>query len=288
MDGLRSVSGRLEDSMPIARVRGISLAYETFGAGDPVLLLPPAATPSGIWSMRQVPALTAAGWQVITVDFRGMPPSTVPVAPLRVADLVADIAAFIEERGIGPCRIVGASLGAMVAQELALHRPDLVTSAVLLGTRGRTDYFRSALACAQAAHIRAEDTGSTEFEVVASLLTMFSARTLADDAAINDWLAVLRAFPVRGLGPAAQYEASVIPDRTEKLRCVDRPCLVVAFTEDRVAPPAMCREVADAIPGSRYVEIPGCGHFGFLERADVVNAAMTDFLSSSPPLPSSR
>lgn len=274
--------------MPIARVRGISLAYETFGAGDPLLLLPPAATSSAIWSIRQVPALTEAGWQVITVDFRGMPPSTVPTAPFRVADLVADTAEFIEAHGIGPCRIVGASLGAMVAQELALSRPDLVTSAVLLGTRGRTDYFRSVLACAQAARLRAADAGSTEFEVVASLLTMFSARTLADDAAVDDWLTVLRDSPVRGLGPAAQYEASVIPDRTERLRGIDRPCLVMAFAEDLVAPPAMCREVAEAIPGSRYVEIPDCGHFGFLERADVVNAAVTDFLSSSPPLPSSR
>jgi pimeloyl-ACP methyl ester carboxylesterase len=55
----------------------------------------------------------------------------------------------------------------------------------------------------------------------------------------------------------------------------------VAFADDRVIPPARVREVADAVPGSRYVEIDGCGHYGYLERPAAVNEVVLAFLADS-------
>ena len=43
----------------------------------------------------------------------------------------------------------------------------------------------------------------------------------------------------------------------------------------------MCQEVASAIPGCQYVEIDQCGHFGFLERPDEINATLLEFFSSA-------
>jgi pimeloyl-ACP methyl ester carboxylesterase len=256
----------------------IGLNYERHGSGAPVLLIPPAATSSAIWLSHQVPALVAAGYQAVTFDARGMAPSGAPPGPYRLRDLVDDAAGLIEELGLAPCRVVGASLGAMTAQELALAYPDSVRAAVLLGTRARTDFYRKTMGRATAARMR-DPEPPTDLETLSHLGQLFGRRTLADERMVSDWLALLRRFPVRGAGPAAQYEAAVIPDRTAALRTIARPCLVVAFADDVMTPATACREVADAIPGCRYIEIDDAGHFGFIERPEIVNETLINFLA---------
>jgi pimeloyl-ACP methyl ester carboxylesterase len=264
--------------VPVITVRGLKLPYEEYGSGQPVLLIPPAATPAGVWAMHQIPAIVAAGYRVIAAESRGTPPA-VPSAPFRVADLTDDAACLITELRLAPCLIVGASLGAMAGQELALSRPDLVRAAALLGTRCRTDFIRGRFARAYADQVRKGEPPS-DLDAVMLVMQMFSSGTLADDRQAADWLTLFQLFSARGVGPAMQYQATLIPDRTEALRQVRRPCLVVAFSEDQVAPPALGQEVASAIPGCRYVEIAGCGHLGFLERPEPVNAALIDFFSA--------
>ncbi|HEY2575437.1 MAG TPA: alpha/beta fold hydrolase [Streptosporangiaceae bacterium] len=262
--------------MPVIEAAGLRLAYEEYGSGEPVLLIPPAATRGRVWAMHQIPAIVAAGYRAILMDSRGTPPSSVPCAPFRLADLAADAAGVITGLGLAPCRVIGASLGAMVGQELALARPDLVRGAALLGTRCRTDLLRGRFARAYAAALRRGDPAS-DLEAVMMVTQLFSAATLVDDRLAADWLALFQNFSVRGTGAAMQYEATIIADRTQALRQVSRPCLVMAFAGDTVTPPVLCREVAAAIPGCRYAEITGCGHLGFLERPEQVNDTLIDF-----------
>jgi pimeloyl-ACP methyl ester carboxylesterase len=260
-------------------VRGRQVAYEEYGSGPPVLLIPPAATPAGVWAASLISAIVSAGHRAIVAGSRGMPPLAVPSASFRVFDLADDVAGLITGLGLAPCLIVGASLGAMISQELALSNPDLVQAAVLLGTRCRTDFVRGRFARAYADRIRRGDP-SSDLDAILLVSQLFSAATLADDRRAADWLTLFRAFAPRGLGAAMQYEATLIPDRTQALRQVSRPCMVVAFAEDAVTPPALCREVAAAIPDCRYVEIEDCGHFGFLERPEQVSTALIDFFAA--------
>lgn len=266
--------------MPVITLRRLQLAYEEYGSGQPVLLIPPAATPSGTWAIDLIPAIVAAGYRVIVTGSRGTPPSTVPSAPFRVAELAADVACLITELRLAPCLIVGASLGAMIGQELAITRPELVRAAALLGTRCRTDFIHGRFVRAYADQVRRGEPPS-DLDVVMLVMQLFSSATLADDRKATDLLKLFQVFSARGIGPAMQYQATLIPDRTDALRRVDRPCLVVAFAEDMVTPPALCREVASAIPGCGYVEITGCGHFGFLERPEAVSAALIDFFAAA-------
>lgn len=265
--------------MPVVTLQGLRLAYEEYGSGEPVLMIPPAATPEGAWATHQIPAIVDAGYRVIVAGSRGIPPSTVPSAPFRLADLTDDAAGLITQLRLGPCLIVGASLGAMIGQELACSRPDLVRAAALLGTRCRTDFIRGRFARAYADQVRRGEPPS-DLDAVMLVMQLFSSATLGDDRLAADWLTLFQVFSARGVGAAMQYEATIIPDRTDALRQVDRPCLVVAFAEDSVTPPVLCQEVASAIPGCRYVEIAGCGHFGFLERPELVNATLIDFFSA--------
>jgi pimeloyl-ACP methyl ester carboxylesterase len=257
------------------------VAFDDHGSGDAVLLIPPTATSASVWAKHQVPAIVAAGYRAVPLTYRGTPPLPAPVASFRLADLVNDAAALITELQLGPCLVVGASLGAMVGQELALARPDLVRAAALLGTRCRTDFVRGRLARASADQARRGEAPS-DLDAIMRVMQLFSAATLADDRVARDWVTLVETFSGRGLGPAMQFEAALIADRTAAMRQISTPCLVVAFSEDQVTPPAMGQEVAAAIPGCRYAEIPQCGHFGFLEQPDAVNALLLDFFRTFP------
>lgn len=265
--------------MPTTTSNGITLAYETHGdpAGPPVLLLNPAASVQGVWTLHQLPALIEAGHRVITFNHRGTAPSSCPPGPYRLADFADDAAGLIREVAGGPVAVAGASLGALVAQELAVRHPDLVSGAALLGTRARADFFRAKMTAASAARVRGGGS-DPEHAAIAMMCQLFSPRTLADERVAADWLGVLTAFPVRGEGAALQFEATQAGDRREALAKIDCPVLVVAFAEDLVMPPFLGKETAEAIPGATYAEIPGCGHYGFLERPAVVNRVLVDFL----------
>ncbi len=261
-------------------VNGVTLAYERHGDGPPVLLVAPAAAPAALWKAHQVPALVRAGYEVITFDNRGSAGSSAPPGPYRLSELVGDTAQLIRALRIGPCGVVGSSLGALVAQELALARPDLVTGVALLGTRGRMTHYLAALTTTTAAAVRVGDAVPPDYAAVTGMGMLFGPRTLADDGFTADWLELAKSFPVRGDGPASQYDAAVTSDRLGALSGITAPTLVMGFAHDIIMPVQLCREVAAVITGSSYVEVQDCGHFGYLERPDEVNTTLVEFFET--------
>lgn len=255
--------------------------HRSTGSGEPVLLLPPAATRSSVWSLHQVPALRAAGYRVITFDHRGTTDDFVPEGPTRFAELVADAGRLLTEVAGGPCHLVGSSLGALVAQRLAVLRPDLVRSVSLLGTRARTPAFITAMVEAIVDAARSGEV-PREYAAMSTMAQLFSPATLLDDRFAKEWLDLMTLSPISGEGAARQYLATLFADdRADELTTISCPALVVGFLYDAVMPTPLVREVADAIEGARYEEVAGCGHFGFLERPAEVNALLLDFLAEA-------
>jgi pimeloyl-ACP methyl ester carboxylesterase len=142
--------------MPNATVNGISIDYSTAGDGPPVLLICGTGQPADLW-FAQVADLTAAGHTVITFDNRGCGRSEAPPAPYLVADMAADTAGLVEHLGLGPCDIIGYSLGGYIAQELAVTRADLVRRLVLLAGAGPAPAYAVARARAAVDLARALD-----------------------------------------------------------------------------------------------------------------------------------
>ncbi len=264
--------------MSYVSVNGIRLAYERAGNGKPVLMIMGQAAGGNVWSMHQVPALTAAGYEAITFDNRGMPPSDVPPGGYSMEDLVADTEGLIEALNIGPCRVVGTSLGAFVATELAVKRPDLVTCCVLMAFRSRADAFRRALHAGERAREREDVKLPPSYDAPISVLQLFSRATLNDDATVSAWLDIYEMAAARREAASGQDAVDLLADRRETLRAVPVPCRVIAFSEDLMCPPHLCAEAAEAIPDCDYLEIGSCGHVGYLERPAEVNSAMIEFL----------
>lgn len=267
--------------MPYVSTNGIRLAYERTGRGERVLLIMGQAAGGNVWSLYQVPALQSAGYEVITFDNRGMPPSDVPAGDYSLADLVADTVGLIEALDAGPCRLVGTSLGSWIATQLAVSRPDLVSCCVLMAVRARGDAVRRALSAGGKALVRAGVQLPAAYEASVEVLHMFSPATLNDDAAISGWLDIYEMSAARRAAASGQDAIDLTADRRDWLRAVPVPCRVISFSDDLMCPPHLGAEVAEAIPDCDYVEIGSCGHLGYLERPEEVNSAIIEFLDKN-------
>jgi pimeloyl-ACP methyl ester carboxylesterase len=268
-------------TMSFVSANGIQLAYERKGRGEPVLMIMGSGAGGTVWTMHQAPALTRAGYEVVTFDNRGIPPSDVPPGDYSLTDLVADTVGLIEALDFGPCRLVGTSMGAVIATELAISRPDLVTCCVLMATRARTDRMRRALTVAERLLKANGIQLPAAYDAPTSVVQMFSPATLNNDAAVSVWLEVFELSFDRRASASGQTAIDLTPDRRDALRAVTVPCRVIAFSDDLICPPHLCAEVAQAIPDCDFIEIGSAGHLGYLERPEEVNSAIIEFLDKN-------
>jgi pimeloyl-ACP methyl ester carboxylesterase len=267
--------------MPYVATNGIRLAYERAGRGRPVLMIMGSGAGGNVWTMFQVPALVKAGYEVITFDNRGIPPSDVPPGDYSLADLVTDTVGLIEALNIGPCPLVGTSMGAIISTEVARNRPDLVVCCVLMATRARADAVRKALAVGDRALAGSGIELPAAYDAPISVIQMFSPTTLNDDVAASAWLDIFEMSAARRGSAKGQVAVDLTADRRERLRATSVPCRVIAFSDDLMCPPHLSAEVADAIPDCDFVEISSCGHIGYLERPEEVNSAIIEFLQKN-------
>ncbi|MFE7524160.1 alpha/beta fold hydrolase [Kitasatospora sp. NPDC057542] len=279
--------------MGVATVRGAQLHYDDLAPGgregaEPVVLVMGAGGRGRAWHLHQVPALTEAGYRVITYDSRGVPPSDPGEAGFTVGDLAADLAGLIEHLHAGPCRLVGTSLGAHVVQELLLTRPDLATAAVLMATRGRDDELRAA---ADRAELELLDSGITlprGYHAAVQAMQNLSPHTLNDDLEVSNWLPVFEQS--LSAGPGLRHQLAIKPDprRLAAYAAITTPCLVIGFADDLITPPHLVAEVARAIPGAAHRLIHRAGHYGYLEQPEEVNRQILEFFRSVPARPLAR
>src|SRR5918999_4642005 len=113
--------------MPVTITENTSIDYDVQGEGPPLLLV--NGLGFGRWGFfKQIPALSRH-FRTITFDVRGERDLSE-----GVADLVADVVALLDHLRVRKSHVLGTSLGGLVAQELALRRPDLVDCLVLVST----------------------------------------------------------------------------------------------------------------------------------------------------------
>jgi len=269
-----AAAARRRDRVEVAP--GVALEAPAAGQGDPVVLLPGFGSDVAAFA-RQAPAL-AERFRLIGVNPRGVAGSDAPAdAAYGVATMAADAAhAFA-----GSAHLIGASLGAAAALELALAHPERVRSLVLV-----TPFVTASprLVAVLEAWCRLAEEASPTALAAALLPWLFGAATLGDERA--------RARTARGLAEiAARVPAATLARQAAGLRAwsgtraadlarVRAPTLVVAGGDDLLAPDA--EAVSRAIPGARLLVVPGAGHAVALEAPERVNEAILALLAAHP------
>jgi pimeloyl-ACP methyl ester carboxylesterase len=285
--------------MSVARLNGVPLRYQVVGDGDLVVLVMGTASPGRVWTLHQVPALVAAGYRVVTFDSRGVTADAIAaeavgtatsraarletetIETVTIEEMVGDVAALVEHLGGGPARVVGTSLGAHVVQELALARPDLVRQVVAMAAHARLDPLQRTLTRGEELLFDKKVELPAEYRAAVTAALNLSPATLRDEPSVTDWLDIFEVAgaPTTPGGRAELAVSSRLTDRRSAYRAVSVPTLVIAFADDVMIPPYLSREVADAIPGARYAEVPRAGHFGYLECPGEVNRLLLEFFA---------
>lgn len=120
--------------MPHLTVNDINIWYERAGQGRPVILVHAFAVSGSMW-LPQVPALIAAGYDVICVDQRGHGQSSTPSSPYTIPQMADDIHQLIIQLKLDKACIVGLSMGGRVAMRLALDNPQDVAALALVSAK---------------------------------------------------------------------------------------------------------------------------------------------------------
>jgi pimeloyl-ACP methyl ester carboxylesterase len=238
---------------------------------SPLLFLHGVGGAATAWD-RQLPYFAARGYPVRAWNQPGYG-GTPPVEPY---DLEHVAGALAREIGAEPAVLVGHSMGGFVAQEAYARFPERVRALVLCFTSASfggtgSDFARQFIA----ARIGPLDEGKTMAEVAARVIpAMRGPRSDPDGVALAQRL--------MGAVPPDTYRNAVklltTFDQRERLAGIRVPTLILAGSDDRVAPASVMERMAQKIPGAEYVLLEGCGHLGPMDQPDRFNAALAGFL----------
>lgn len=118
--------------MPTVTLGGLKVFYEMRGQGEPVLFIHGLGSSTEDWD-PQVDALQRS-YRVITYDVRGHGQTEKPAGPYSVKQFAEDAARLIEHLRLAPVHVIGLSMGGMIAFQLAVDRPDLLRSLVIVNS----------------------------------------------------------------------------------------------------------------------------------------------------------
>jgi pimeloyl-ACP methyl ester carboxylesterase len=270
----------------IARANGIDLCYETFGKDDaePLLLIMGLGAQMILWDDEFCQQLASRGFRVIRFDNRDIGKSSkltggkplkplellklrflkIPVeAPYRLRDMAEDTIGLMDALGIRSAHLVGASMGGMIAQEIAILFPQRVRSLTsIMSTTGNPKVpppTREASAMLMAPPPATKEEFLTRFAQTWKVLRVGSFPL--DEA--KDRERAERVF-ARGLNPAGvgrQLRAILASgNRKERLRTVKAPTLVIHGTVDPLVRPEGGKDTAASIPGAKLMMVDGMGH----------------------------
>lgn len=264
--------------MPYAQVHGIQLYYDEAGEGDSLLLIMGITAPGSVWEDH------AHAWKehfrCIMPDNRGVGFSDKPAGPYTSAQMADDVAGLLDALDLGAVRVVGLSMGGIIAQQLALRHPERVRAMVLMCTWARCDRYTEGVfrhLMAAKARLRPE-----EFMAYMQVL-IFAKETWDSDEGFADLLvmreeAAQGAYPQPLHGLEAQAYGCTDHDVLADLHRIAVPTLVLAGTDDVFIPAWMTEEVAEGIPGSEIQLYSGAGHAFHFERIDEVNERVAMWL----------
>jgi pyruvate dehydrogenase E2 component (dihydrolipoamide acetyltransferase) len=259
-----------ERLVPVAP--GVALEVLREGQGEPLLLIPGFGTDASSFALL-APRLVGR-CHVLAMNPRGVGGSDGPAGD--VSTLAADAAALVAAAG-KPAHVLGASLGAAAALELALTRPELLRSLTLV-TPFVTATPRLLAAVTAWCRVASEASPASLARMLAPLL--FSEALLADEAARERTLRGLATacarVPVATLERAAAALAAWSGTRAKDLARLTVRTLVVAAGADLLTPDGAA--IARAIPGARLVVIPGAGHALATEAPAALDEALTEHL----------
>lgn len=216
-------------------------------------------------------------FRVVLVDNRGSGASDPAAEAFTVADLARDVVAVLDDAGIPRAHVLGASLGGMVAQEVAIGFPDRVDALVLACTTPGWPYGYPMPAPSIALFAKARRLPPGE-AVRLHIENALSPTTVAErPALVQALIAHQRAHRGDPASWSAQFSAGARYAGRRRQQRITARTLVLHGTADRVVDPRNGKLLASRIPGARLQLLPDLGHLFFWEDPAAFVEAVSGF-----------
>ena len=269
--------------MPQAAVNGITIEFEEYGSGDPLLLVMGLSGQLTDWPPELIDQLVSAGFRVIAPDNRDIGLSTEmsgeglarsslvkamlgrPVkAPYSLSDMASDAVGVLDHLGIDRAHVVGMSMGGMISQEIAIGWPDRVLSltSIMSHTGDRRHGLAKPSLSWKLTRLGDPDPANPQSVIDNSMqIWRWISGPTYDESVARERIEAGVQRSIRVQGTARQTAAIFASrDRTPLLAAVKCPTLVIHGMVDPLVMPSGGRTTAKAVPGSRLIEFPDMGH----------------------------
>ena len=260
--------------MPLANVNQTTLHFRFDGPeqGPVVMFSNALASDLTMWEF-QVPALAEAGYRVLRYDTRGLGQSAVSEGPYSIELLTADTVGLMDALGLEKVHFCGLSMGGMIGQMLGSQYTDRLISLTLSST---------------SAYMAPKEIWDERIETVQK-----SGMAVVVDATIDRWFTkagqthmassiekvrrVILNTPVKGF--CACCAAIRDMDQRETIRNVSTPTLVMVGEHDSGTPVSAAEYIQQRISSSALTIIPDAAHFVQMERSNIFNQALLEFIT---------
>lgn len=249
--------------MPVAMSSGVGIRFEQEGSGEPVLLIPGIGLGIASWAdIRK--RFVDAGYQVTVIEPRGSGESDKPAGPYTGEAFADDVAAALDAAGVEKAHVVGLSMGGMIAQEVAIRRPDRVRTLVLTATYARTDGWSRRIFELREEIILSLGLAASfklSFLFVFSPLSFREHRELIESREQSMQAVDRDAF-------LEQIRFCLNHDTEQRLGAIRAPTLVISGEFDLLTSSIQNAELAAAIEGARHLVVAGASHGLIWERPE--------------------
>jgi 3-oxoadipate enol-lactonase len=256
---------------------GIKIAYDTWGPrdGSPVLMIQGLGMNARAWALQR----GAFGRQhrCVAIDNRGTGHSDAPPGPYDLLRMAQDAVEVLDAEEIESAHVVGASMGGVISQILAVVYPDRVHSLTLACTACRHHEWRRELLAEWAAEVQAHGMTALTDDGMRWLIGSRLHRRFG--VFVNVLARVL--IQTKPYAFAAQIDAilAMSDDMRSELHAITAPTLVITGSQDTLTPLGDAEELAELITTSRLYVLRGAAHGLMAEAPNSFNDAVLRFLA---------
>ena len=255
---------------------GTRIHYEVTGksGATPVLMIQGLGASKNAWNLQRIAMATR--FRIISFDNRGAGRSDKPTEPFTLEQMADDALAVLDAAGIETAHVVGASMGGVISQIVAVKFPHRVRSLTLVCTACRNHPWRQELLQAWAK--TAAEKGMIEVGKEAAQWVM-SPRSFRRLVPAFTWMGPLAALRPRH-SFVSQIDAilNTREDLVDQLSTITAPTMVIVGNQDILTPRGDSEEIAERIPNAELVVISGAAHGLMMEHSSTFNRILIEFL----------
>ncbi|WP_339925240.1 alpha/beta fold hydrolase [uncultured Cyclobacterium sp.] len=262
--------------MPAVKVNEVEIHYEEYGNGKETLLFSHGFLMNRTMFEGQIDKFKA-NFRCISFDHRGHGKSEVTNSGYELDNLVMDTICLIEAMNLGAVHFIGMSTGGFVGMRLAIRRPDLLKSLILMDTSAEKE-DRDAIKKNNLLVWILKNIGW--YPVIGKAMAKLFYKSYLKDKSrqseVKMWRKNIMSQNKKGIIPFAKmiFERDSV---LEELSAISIPTAVIVGERDVATPPALNKMIADKIPNAEYYTIPDAGHSAAVEKPEEVYNAMRTF-----------